>query len=370
MRKPSISSNSVSDGKANSRRLRWSGAGGVVVSLLLLWWALHDVDLGELVARLRGVHILPLLAAVVTVTLSFPIRTIRWRYLLRSEGSSLPFVPLWHATAIGFMANNLLPARAGEFARAYAARRLTGVRFSTAFASIAVERVIDGITLVALLAIAIWAGGFAPGTVVGAVTLGGVVRGAGVLFGILLGGALFLVHWPGPALRLARAVTGAVMSERWSARIVSTLEGLISGLDALRSPRTLATVMFWSFAVWLVSSASFGMAFRAFDIEVPWSAALLLQGMIAFGVALPSAPGFFGLFEATARVTLALYGIEAAQAVPYAVGYHLATFLPITLLGIWSLSRAHLHLTDLRGAAPSEMNSETAPSGAPDPADV
>jgi uncharacterized membrane protein YbhN (UPF0104 family) len=74
-------------------------------------------------------------------------------------------------------------------------------------------------------------------------------------------------------------------------------------------------------------------------------------------VALPSSPGFFGVFEAVTRVTLALYGIEAGRAVSYALGYHFSTFVPITVLGIWSLSRAHLHLADLR-AAEAEDNAD------------
>jgi len=317
----------------------------VAVSIALLSWSLHDVDLGELWARLRGVHVLPLLAAVAVVTLSFPVRTIRWRLLLRSEGSALPFKPLWHATAIGFMANNLLPARAGELARAYAARKLTGVRFSTAFASIAVERMLDGITLVALLTIAIWAGGFAPGTTVGGMTLVGVARGAGIFFSVLLAVALFLVHWPGPAMRIARRTSHAVLPQRWAARTMDILEGMLWGLDALRRPGSFLVVMFWSFAVWLMASSSFWLA--------------------SFGVAIPSSPGFFGPFEAVTRVTLALYGIEAGRAVSYAVGYHLSTFVPITLLGIWSLSRAHLHLADLR-AAEAEEGGPADPQAAPD----
>jgi uncharacterized protein (TIRG00374 family) len=321
---------------------------GIGVSALLLWWALHDVSLSEVWQRLRGVRLLPLVATIVLATAQFPIRTIRWRYLLRLEGEALPFTPLWHATAIGFMANNLLPARAGEFARAYAAHRLTAVRFSTAFASIAVERVLDGITLVALLTVAISAGGFAAGTAVGSVTLGGVARGAGILFGGLLVVALVLVHWPGPALRFASRVSHLVLPARWADRAMQILEGMLSGLEALRRPGQFATVIAWSFVLWLVSAASLGLGLVAFDIDVPWSAALLLQGLIAFGVAIPSSPGFFGPFEAVTRVSLALYGVEAGRAVSYAVGYHLATFIPITLLGIWSLSRAHLHLVDLR----------------------
>jgi uncharacterized protein (TIRG00374 family) len=318
------------------------------VSILLLWWALHDVSLAEVWHRIRGVRPLPLLAMIVLATAQFPLRTIRWRYLLRLEGETLPFTPLWHATAIGFMANNLLPARAGEFARAYAAHRLTSVRFSTAFASIAVERVLDGITLVALLTVAISAGGFAAGTAVGGVTLGGVARGAGLFFGGLLLVALVLVHWPAPALRLAHRVSHRVLPARWADRLLQILEGMLSGLDALRRPGQFTIVIVWSFVVWLVSAASLGMGLVAFGIDAPWSAALLLQGLIAFGVAIPSSPGFFGPFEAMTRVSLALYGVEPGRAVSYAVGYHLGTSLPITLLGMWSLSRAHLHLVDLR----------------------
>ena len=320
---------------------------GIVISILLLWWTLHDVALADVWNHMRRVRVGWFLAAVAVATLTFPLRAIRWRYLLQSEGP-LPFGPLWHATAIGFMANNLLPARAGEFARAYAVSRMTPIRFSAAFASIAVERVLDGLTLVTMLTVAIWAGGFAAGTTVGGIALVDIARGAGVFFAGLLTVALVLVHWPGPALRAVRAVAGRILPRRWSEWLVSILEGILVGLDALKSPRRFAQVIFWSFLVWGTMAASFWLAFVAFDIRIPWTAALLLEALIGFGVAIPSSPGFFGPFEAVTRVSLALYGVPASRAVSYAVAYHLATFLPITLLGVWSLGRAHLHLTDLR----------------------
>lgn len=309
---------------------------------------LHDVDLAAVWQRLRAVRPLPFVGAVALATATFPLRTVRWRYLLRLEGETLPFVPLWHATAIGFAANNLIPARVGELARAYAAQRLTGSPFSAAFASIAVERVLDGITLVSLLTVAIWAGGFAPGTTVGGMGLGQIAQGAGTLFASLLLLALVVVHWPRLTIAVARGVATRILPSRWAERTVAAFEGLLAGLDALRSPLRFAIVAVWSLVVWLVAAASFGLAFLAFELDAPWSAALLLQALIAFGVAIPSSPGFFGPFEAVCRVTLALYGITATDAVSYAVGYHLATFLPITLLGIWSLSRARMHLTELR----------------------
>jgi uncharacterized membrane protein YbhN (UPF0104 family) len=336
------------------RGVGWSGVVGIGISLLLLWWALHDVSLGEVWSRLRDARLVPLFITIALATMRFPLVTVRWRYLLRLEGATLAFVPLWHATAIGFMANNLLPARAGELARAYAARTLTGVRFSTAVASIAVERVLDGIVLVAFLLVGIWVGGFAPETSVGGVALGTIARGAGLLFGAALVAALVLVWWPAPFLALAHGLTSRVLPQRWATRTVGFVEGMLQGLDALRSPWRFTAVLFWSVVVWLVSAASFWTGYLAFDIAAPWSAGLVQQGLVAFGVAVPASPGFVGVFEAAIRVSLALYGIDEGRAVSYAIGYHITTFIPITLLGIWSLARARLHLRDLKGVEGAE----------------
>jgi hypothetical protein len=319
---------------------------------------LHDVSFSDVWSKLRGAKVLPLLAMIVAATARFPLITVRWRYLLRIEGESLPFVPLWHATAIGFMANNLLPARAGEFARAYAARQLAGVRFSTAFASIAVERIMDGVTLVVILSVGIWAGGFSTATAVGGMTLGEIARGAGLLFGLALFVALLVVHWPGPARRAVRTVADRVLPDRWAVRVIGFVDGLLGGLDALKSPRRSAAVILWSLAVWGVTAGSFWLGFFAFGITVPWAAALVLQGIIGFGVAVPSSPGFFGTFEAAARIGLALYAVDPTDAVSYALGYHVTTFLPITLLGIWSLSKASMHLADLRREVGSDVRSD------------
>ena len=107
----------------------------------------------------------------------------------------------------------------------------------------------------------------------------------------------------------------------------------------------------WSLLQWLVNAAAFAVCFRAFGLAVPPEGALLLQGIIGFGVALPASPGFVGVFEAATRVTLAIYGIDATRAVSYALAYHVSTFLPITLLGLYSLSRLRIHLGELREAA-------------------
>ncbi len=369
LKRSSISSSLAHSKRASRSGFGWPGVLGLVVSVTLLWWALHDVDLSEVVGHFRAARPLAFAAFVVVATLGFPLRTLRWRYLLRLDGQTLPFVPLWHATAIGFMANNLLPVRAGELARAYAANRLTQARFSTAMATIVVERIMDGLTLVALLALTTAAGGFTASTTVLGFTLGDIMKGAAALFAVVLIIAIGVVHRPDVAFGLLDRVVRRVLSAKWAMKVEHVLEGLLEGLHVLRSWRRLATVALLSIAVWGVNGASFWICNIAFDLQAPWTSGFLLQSLIAFGVAVPSSPGFFGPFEAVTRATLALYGIPAGLAVSYAVSYHLSTFVPITLLGLWSLSRARLHLADLRAARQATQPGSSAdPSGRVDSA--
>jgi len=313
---------------------------GLVVSVALLAWVLHGISLDDIVAHARRADPFLLVSAVVLATATFPIRTIRWLLILRDgDGRRLPWRPLWHATAIGFMANNLLPARAGEVARAYVARRQLPVRFTTAFASIGVERVFDALVMLALMALAIAAPSFPAHTSVGGRSLSGLAVGAAALFGGLLVLALIVVHRPAPWLSLIG---------RLSRRLAHWADGIIAGLAVLKHPGRFAAVVLWSLVLWLVNAAAFAVCFRAFGLTIPLEAALLLQGIIGFGVAVPSTPGFVGVFEAATRITLAIYGVDATLAVSYALTYHITTFLPITLLGLWSLSRLHLRLGELR----------------------
>jgi len=317
----------------------------------LLAWVLHRIDLRQVWDDARHANPLLLLAAVALATATFPLRTIRWRLILRDiDGHRFPSLPLWHATAIGFMANNLLPARAGEVARAYVATRRLPVRFTTSLASIGVERVFDGLMMLALMALAIAAPSFPRHTLVGGRSLSTVATTAAVLFGTVLLLALIVVHRPAPWLALLGRIASRVLPATAATRVIHWTEGIVAGLEVLKSPARFAGVVLWSLALWLTNAAAFAVCFRAFGIHVPAEAALLLQGIIGFGVAVPSTPGYIGVFETATLLTLSVYGVNASLAASYALTYHLTTFLPITLLGLWSLSRLHLGLRDLSAA--------------------
>jgi hypothetical protein len=323
--------------------------------VLLLGWALHGVDARAVLGHMRHADPLLFAAAIALATATFPLRTARWRVLLRdADGRSFPWAPLWHATAVGFMANNLLPARAGEFARAYLAKRQLPVRFTTALASIGVERIFDGLVMAGLLAAAIAAPSFPSHATVGGAALSQIAAWAAALFGALLVVALLVAHRPARWLGLVTRALHATLPARHAERLTGVAEGLIAGLAVLKSPPRFAGVIVWSLVLWVVNGLSFAVCFQAFGLPVPWEGAFLLQGLVGFGVALPSSPGFFGPFEAITRFTLGLYAIGADQAVSYAVAFHLGGFVPITVLGLYSLSRTQVRMAELRSVDRAE----------------
>jgi uncharacterized protein (TIRG00374 family) len=204
---------------------------GLGVTLGLLAWALHGVSARDLVDSVRRANGGLILATVALATLTFPIRTVRWRLILRDVGGgAYPLGALWHATAIGFMANNLLPVRAGEFARAYVASRQLPppVRFSTALASVGVERMFDGLMLVGLMSVAIVSSAFPHQADIGRTSVAAITTTAAAFFGVVLVVAVLVVHRPAPWLALLGRASHAVLPARIADRITRIAEGLVA----------------------------------------------------------------------------------------------------------------------------------------------
>lgn len=303
----------------------------------MIWWTFRNVEWSAswrfIVAADRGW----MFFAVVLATLPFPLRLPRWRLLLRhDDGSPVAWTPMWHAIAIGFAANNVLPFRAGELLRPAAVARLGGVSFATALSSIAVERVLDALMAVGLLSLALTLAGIDP-----ALTLkegGRPIAEVATLAGALGLGALaaaVLAAWQrAAALRLARRL---LPHNTVGDGCYHFGERVLLGLSALGNLRTALPVLGWSALVWLTNAAAFQAAFVAFGFDIPYTGALILQGALLIGIAAPQMPGYFGVFELAIAGTLAtLYGIPLEAGFAYGLMYHVTTFVPITLLGAWS----------------------------------
>jgi hypothetical protein len=319
---------------------------GIVLSVALLFYALRDVSPAEIFEHLGDANLWLLIAATIVATGTFVFRAIRWRVLLiPAAEDEVPFGSRFAAVCIGFMVNNVVPARVGEFARAYSLSRIEPVTVSATLASLVVERLLDALVMVAFLVPAILLGA-------GDVAVSGTVRHLFTILVTIVSVGLvtlgILVRWPSVFLRITEKWTHRLAPEQLADRITGILASFVAGLGALRHGHLFLRALFWSVVVWGWNALSFYLGFLAFGIETPGiPGALLLQTMIGFAVAVPSTPGFFGPFEAASRVALGLYSIEPARTISFAASYHILTFIPITVMGIWYMRRLGFSRSEL-----------------------
>lgn len=354
-----------------SRRAR--GVLGAAITLLLLWWVLRDVSPASVWAELRDANPWWLLAAVVLATFSFVLRALRWRVLLEPghEGSS--FDARFGATCAGFAANNIFPARLGEIVRAYVLARVADLPFGASVGSLVVERVLDGLVLACFLVGAILSPAFPLGDTEAAAWVHRTAMVGSVVFAFGFFVLWLVARRPAGALRLWEVTGGRLVPDSLSDRATGLVATLVHGLGSLARFNVLVRAIAWSLAVWVCLGVSIWVGLLAFGITAPgFIGSMFLQAVIGFSVALPSTPGFFGVFEAGARIGLQPWGIDDAAIVSFATSYHILTFIPVTVLGLLYVRRIGLRWSEVRrrsdAAEPSDGVAKVGKASADDAA--
>ena len=355
---PSDEALTASSQPPRRRSLAWHAAIGIGISVVLLWFTFRNEDPREIAHEISRADPLLLALATAVVTFVFWIRAWRWRSILEPVRAGTSFRSRFAAVNIGFMGNNLLPARAGEFARAYAISRLEPVPIVAAFSSLVIERLFDGLLLVVLLFGSIAMPSFPDMRLAGSdFHVTAMARGLAffVAFAALV--LLLLVLFPQRAVRsLERVLSYAPAPIRRP--VIDALEAFLAGVGILRDPVLLLRAGAWSVVLWLVNGLAFYIGFLAFDIDLPFTAAIFLQSCVALFVSLPAAPGFFGQFELASKIALVnVWGAEESKALGYALGFHIAGFIPVTVMGLFYAWRMGL---SLKGMARTEEVVETA----------
>lgn len=330
-------------------RVNWRGALGIALSAGFLYWALHDINWAEVRTHLQQSNLWLLILSALCTMLIFPLRAIRWRVILQPVVPDVRLGPLWRAVCIGMMANNVIGARVGELVRAFAVtreeKRLT---FSASFASLVVDRVFDAVIVMLLIVVALLDPSLPAASADVSRRLMQTLGLVSIVAAFVLGVLYLLVFLPHVVISWYELLSRRV-APRFEARGRDLLVAFASGLSVLRSPSRFAAVFLWTLAHWMVNALAFWIAFKAVGIEASYFAALLVQGVIVISVALPQAPGFFGVFEAAARWTLvSVYAVGADRAITWAIGFHLLTFIPITIIGGWYFVRMGLRLGEIR----------------------
>ncbi len=318
---------------------------GLAITVGLLAWVLRDVSAAEVLAELAHADALLLAACVATATASFFVRALRWHVLLLPGFPDSGLRSRFAAVCVGFAVNNLLPARLGEFARAYSFSKIEPIPVSQSIASLVVERIFDAAVLGAFFVFTLSYGNFTSADAA-------LLRGAGVTAGAVLALALALLwamaRWPKRTLSLVESTVGRLLSPRFTDRAIGILASFLRGLGALHSPAVFVRALAWSIAVWLCLAASIWLGLLAFGIQEPgFIGAMFVQAVLGFAVAVPSSPGFFGPFEAAARLALGAYGVDSVRIVSFAVGYHVLTFIPVTLMGVYYIYRLGIRWSEV-----------------------
>ena len=324
---------------------KWQIWVGVLISVVFLWLSLRGLQIGDFWTTVRSANYWWLLPGIGVYFVGVWIRAWRWHYLL-GPIKKIPTRTMFPITTIGYMGNNIYPARAGEVLRAVILKRREGVSVSASLATIIVERIFDGVVMLAFvfvnlpkLAKLTSASGF-----VGNIQQVAVI-GTGVFIGAL---AVFLL-----AAMFPRVTAGAaswfidrLVPQRLRARVLDLVHRFLEGLASLRSPFNVLMVFFTSVLIWLLETGKYWFVMHAFPFQVDFFVLMLMNGIVNLATTIPSAPGYIGTFDGPGIAVLTAYGVNQAIATGYTLVLHVALWFPITLLGAYYLAREGIKWSD------------------------
>ena len=327
------------------RRRHWQFWVGAGISVFFLAILFRSMDFAKLLDALRSMDARFLVPAVAATLFSYSTRAYRWKLLLAEEKNA-SMGNLFAAVSIGYMANNLLPARIGELIRVYVLGEREGIDKGTVFASLVLDRLFDGCAVLCILIATLFTLRL-PGEGEGvraALVTGGYVTAAAYL--AIIGFLVLLKKRTSAMLRLAErvlkpfppAVTAKVMPLLGSfiggVRLSSRLGNLL-GLAA-------SSVVIWASAVWPID-----LLLRSFGIVLPITASLFIMVLLVVAVMIPASPGYIGTYHYACYQALTVFGITGEKALGVALVIHAVNFFPITFLGLFYLVRGRMTLSGL-----------------------
>jgi glycosyltransferase 2 family protein len=324
---------------------KWQFWVGVLISIVFIWLALRGLRLEEFWGAVKQANYIWLVPGIAVYFVGVWVRAWRWHYLL-GPIKKIPTRKMFPITTIGYMGNNIYPARAGEVLRAVILKRKEGVSVSASLATIIVERIFDGVVMLAFvflnlpeLAKMTGSSGFVGNIQQVAVIGTGVFLSA---LGIFLLAAMVPQWTARVGLWVIERLTPAGLHQR----LISFMSKFLDGLASLRSPFNVLMVFFTSIIIWLLETGKYWFVMHAFKFSVSFFALMLMNGIVNLATTIPSAPGYIGTFDAPGIAVLTAYGVEHSIAAGYTLVLHGALWLPITLLGAYYLAQEGIKWND------------------------
>lgn len=367
------------------------------VSVLAFYLALRNVPFSELWEYLGDINYWWVVPATAVILVTFLLRVVRWQAIL-SSNRKVDFKGAYHPLMIGFMINCIIPGRVGEVARPLILQRKEGIPFTSGLATVAAERLFDALFLITFLAVAVTFLPMDPGM---DITFGGyhlreetlrALAGGAAKLSFVMIAFVILVSvektrgWiKGAAGRLPDLAFFASDElrekiERWISRPVQDImDNVAGGFELVKRPRILVACIFLSAAIWSLQAFSYYLlTFGTPNVGLSYLEMFAVMVIICFFIALPSVPGYWGLWEAGGVFAMALFGIPAMEAAGFTLTNHVIQMLPVILAGLVSAVVTGAGLKRLAAAGeptiegddplPEEGTSVGAGVGQPEPA--
>lgn len=315
---------------------------GLLISVGLLWYALGDLRLEEVWAALQGANYWWLVPGVAVYFISVWFRSWRWGFLLRGS-KRVSANRLFPVVVIGYMGNDILPFRLGEVLRAYVLWRKERINVGTTLTTAVLERLFDGLTMVLFVLVGLLLVPMSPFLSRLVAVASAVFLGALVVF-------LFLAARPGLLRRIARTLIETLVPEQFRAPLLDLVEGILDGLESLRSGRDVLVVFSVTLWVWILEMVKYWLVSFAFDLQLPYVGIVLMGGVVNLLTALLSLPGYVGTFDAGGIKVLEMIGAPPAPAASYVLVLHAILLLPVTLLGLVFMAREGVRWAEVREA--------------------
>ena len=327
---------------------------GLIVSVIFGWLAVRNVSLHGLRRSLSNASWIWLVPALGALLLSLVLRAIRWRVLFPANARPSVGDSFWTIN-IGYLFNNVLPARAGEVVRAVVVARRTGLSRTQCLTTIVVERVFDLVTLALIMLVARILLPLPHTSLTFNLTIASIV---------ILGfaGLAAVALWLGPVRNVLLTALARVPASRHQ-RVAALASSVRLGLLAMRNPAVTLPALGWSVAVWTVHTLSYWFVLRAIVPHAHWHAAVVCLVATNLAQVIPSTAGAIGVFEAAAKASLTAYGISATSALSFALVLHAVNLLPFLALGAAGILHLGLRGRELRAPASTAGPSATVTPG-------
>lgn len=343
-------------------RSKWFNlAVGILISAVCLWWAARDIlqdpaAQRQVVLAFRTANYASLPVIFLTLFVFYWLKAWRWRLLLSPVGRYGPLKDLFGPVMIGFSFNNLLPMRIGEFVRCFVFARQHQLPLMVSLSSVVLERIFDGVAVVFYLSIGLLFVDGAGPEVTRAATIFSVAAA------IVVAGGLAYVLWTKPFVDLLERILLSLplLPKAFSRKVCRILETGAAGLASLKDIRLLLGILVLSLVKWALNGAVILLSLWSFDLPATLPIGMVLMGVIAFGVAIPSSPGYFGVIQLLFMQVLALFTVDRERVFAASVYYHLAQYIPVTLTGLIFFIRSGVSLRQVE-AVEEQVHERVAP---------